>query len=311
MNKKTNILKRAFFFLSMGPLVFSTGCTELSELRRENLVLTEKFSQQQQETEGLVKQYPLKDKPSPVITTSNRVCKTNSHDIGERISLTLRPVVSNRINLVIYKDGYKEDYPDTREMPDIGEEVQTVEKIVQDQKLAKKVVSRRVAKIVKWQEQREKAKDVCRNCHNDVHINNYYKQFDNLVLLHNEKFAKPAQAMMNDLIEDRVLNPNAPFEHEVQWIYWKLWYHEGRRARHDASMKGPDYTHWHGMYEVAKHYYIDFLPAVIQAAAEKNDELKTKYEQKIEELLTQEEHLWMKGLSEEEAEVLKATYKDR
>jgi hypothetical protein len=131
------------------------------------------------------------------------------------------------------------------------------------------------------------------------------------VNLYNEKFAKPAQAMMTALAEDEVLNPNAPFEHEVQWVFWELWHHEGRRARHGASMMGPDYTHWHGMYEVAKHYYMKFLPAVIKAAAQKSDDMKIKYEQKIEKLLEQKEHLWMKGLSEEETEVLKATYKNR
>jgi len=243
--------------------------------------------------------------------TSKGVYKANSHDVGERISWTLRPVVSTRINLVIYEDGYKEDYPNTRELPDIGEEVQTVEKVVQGEKLVKKTVSRRVATIVTWQERREKMMGACRNCHNQTHIDNFYKQFDNLVILYNEKFAKPAKAMMENLTKDGVLKPNAPFEHEVQWIYWELWHHEGRRARHGASMMGPDYTHWHGMYEVAKHYYMKFLPAVIKAAAKKSDEMKAKYEQKIEELLTQEEHLWKKGLSKEEVEVLKANYKDR
>jgi hypothetical protein len=270
-------------------------------------------------------QYPLKEKSSPIITTSNKicttchissymtskgVCKDRNHDVRKRISWTLRPVVSSRTNLVIYEDGYKEDYPDTRELPDIGDEVHTVETVVQDEELVKKVVSRRVAKIVTWQERHGKMNGVCRNCHNEVHINNFYKQFDNLVLLYNEKFAKPAQAMMKDLIEDGVLNPTAPFEHEVQWIYWGLWHHEGRRARHSARITGHDYTHWHGMYEVAKHYYIDFLPAVIKAAAEKSTNMRTKYEQKIEELLTREEHLWMNGFSEEKVEVLKATYKD-
>jgi len=243
--------------------------------------------------------------------TSNGVYKANSHDVGERISWTLRPVVSTKINLVIYEDGYKEDYPDTRELPDIGEEVQTIEKVVQDEKLVSKTVSRRVATLVTWQERREKMKGACRNCHNEDHITNFYNQFDNLVLLYNEKFAKPAKVIMKDLVEDGVLNPNAPFEHEVQWIYWELWHHEGRRARHGASMMGPDYTHWHGMYEVAKHFYVKYLPSVIKAAAGKSEEMRIKYKQKIDKLLTQEEHLWIKGLSKEEAEVLKATYKDR
>ncbi|OOP55726.1 MAG: hypothetical protein AYP45_13050 [Candidatus Brocadia carolinensis] len=116
---------------------------------------------------------------------------------------------------------------------------------------------------------------------------------------------------MNALTEDKILNPNSPFEHEVQWIFWELWHHEGRRARHGASMMGPDYTHWHGLYEVAKHYYMKFLPAVIKVAARKSEEMKSKYEQKIEELLNQEEHLWIKGLSEEEINVLKSAYKNR
>ena len=76
-------------------------------------------------------------------------------------------------------------------------------------------------------------------------------------------------------------------------------------------MMGPDYTHWHGMYEVAKHYYMKFLPAVIKVAAQKSDEMKAKYEKKIEKLLEREEHLWMKGLSKEETKALKSTYEDR
>lgn len=212
---------------------------------------------------------------------------------------------------MIYDDGFKEDYPEARKLPEIDEEVLVTEKIVQEEKLVDKVVSKRVAKIVTWQERREKMKGVCKNCHNQTHVNNFYKQYDNLVELYDEKFAKPAQAMMNSLEEDGVVNPKAPFAQEVQWIFWELWHHEGRRARHGASMMGPDYTHWHGMYEVAKHYYMKFLPAVITAAAKKNDLLKAKYEQKIEELLNQKEHLWMKGLSEEEINALTSTYKYR
>ena len=35
---------------------------------------------------------------------------------------------------------------------------------------------------------------------------------------------------------------------------------EGRRARHGAAMAGPDYTWWHGLYEVSKVFYTDFIP---------------------------------------------------
>ncbi|GAX61537.1 hydroxylamine oxidoreductase [Candidatus Scalindua japonica] len=243
--------------------------------------------------------------------TSEGQHKASNHDVGERISWTLRPVVSTKINMVVYEDGFKEDYPDTRQLPEIGEEVLVTEKNLQEEKLVTKIVSKRVVEIVTWQERREKMKGVCRNCHNQTHVDNFYHQFDNFVNLYNEKFAKPAQAMMNSLIEDEVLNTNAPFEHEVQWVFWELWHHEGRRARHGASMMGPDYAHWHGLYEVAKHYYVKFLPSVIKAAAQKSDKMKIKYEQKIKKLLQQPEHAWVKGLSEDEIEVLKSTYENR
>jgi len=142
-------------------------------------------------------------------------------------------------------------------------------------------------------------------------VDNFYKQFDDLVILYNEKFAKPAQKLMNELKTDGVLNPNAPFELEVQWVFWELWHHEGRRARHGASMMGPDYTHWHGMYEVSKHFYVKFLPEVIKAASTKRPEMRQKYGEKVKQLLAKDEHIWQKGLSPEEAEELRKMYKER
>ena len=235
----------------------------------------------------------------------------STHDVGERISWTLRPVVSTKLNLVIYEDGYREDYPHTRALPKTGDEVQTVAKVVENEELVSRTVPRRVARIVTWEERRQKMKGACLNCHNDTYVDNFYHQFDSLVVLYNEKFAKPAQQFMKDLQADGVLKKNAPFEHNVQWVFFELWHHEGRRARHGASMMGPDYTHWHGMYEVSKHYYMKFLPEVIKAAATKGPAMKRKYEQKVAQLLAQPENLWIKGLSPEEAEALHKMYKER
>ena len=110
-------------------------------------------------------------------------------------------------------------------------------------------------------------------------MDNFYKQLDDLVLLYNDKFAKPTQRLMNDLTADGVLNPKAPFEHELQWVFYELCHHEGRRARHGASIMGPDSTHWHGMYEVSKHFHTEFLPKVVETAAAKSAELKKNCEQ--------------------------------
>jgi hydroxylamine dehydrogenase len=243
--------------------------------------------------------------------TPEGVHTTNSHDVGDRISWTLRPIVSTKLNRVEYDDGFKEDYPENRTLPAIGDRIETTEKVVEDYELVSQKVTRTVASITTWQQRRENMKGACRNCHSDTHIDNFYTQFDNLVDLYNDKFAIPAKQFMDDLKADGVLNPSAPFEHKVQWVFWELWHHEGRRARHGASMMGPDYTHWHGMYEVSKHYYTEFLPAVIEAAATKGEAMEEKYRHRVEELLTQEEHTWMKGLSAEEAEALRKAYQDR
>lgn len=235
----------------------------------------------------------------------------NTHDVGERISWTLRPVISTKINTVIYEDGFKENYSDTKALPRIGDYVATTEGITANGELIMKKSTKRVAETITWQERREEMQNVCQNCHSASYIENFYHQFDSLVELYNEKFARVAQQFMNDLTADGALNPAAPFEHNVQWVFWELWHHEGRRARHGASMMGPDYTHWHGMYEVSKHFYMEFLPAVVEAAEKQSRELGVKYEEKIQLLLTQEEHTWMQGLSPEEVKLLRESYQDR
>lgn len=243
--------------------------------------------------------------------SADGLVKGGTHDVGERISWTLRPVVSVKLNNVAYTDGFKEDYPHTKPLPKVGDKVMTVEKVVENDALVSKKVERTVAKITPWETRRAKMQAVCANCHGPSFVEGFYKQFDSLVDLYNEKFAKPAKQVMDELKEDGILSAKAPFEHEVQWDFWELWHHEGRRARHGASMMGPDYTHWHGMYEVSKHYYLNFLPNAVKAAGEKSPELGKKWRAKIDAIMERPEHLWQKGLSKEEIERLKKEYQER
>jgi hypothetical protein len=142
-------------------------------------------------------------------------------------------------------------------------------------------------------------------------VDGFYAQFDDLVAVYNEKFAKPAQKLMDSLLSDKVLKPNAPFEQEVQWTFYELWHHQGRRARHGASMMGPDFTHWHGMYEVAKSFYLDFLPQTVEAAAAKGPAMKKKYQDEVKRILARDEHIWRRGLSPEEAARLRDSYREK
>ncbi len=135
-----------------------------------------------------------------------------THDVGERISWTMRPPVSNLLE--------------------------------------------------NWRDRRKNMQDVCKNCHGDVFYKGHYAQMDGLVHLYNEKFAKPAGAIMTILRDNGSLENPAAFSNDIEWIYWELWHHEGRRARHGAAMMGPDYAWWEGIYEVGKHFYFEFVPAV-------------------------------------------------
>jgi hypothetical protein len=109
-----------------------------------------------------------------------------------------------------------------------------------------------------WEERRARMKQVCQRCHAPGFYENFFVQYDDLVELYNEKFAKPAGEMMAQLRAAGKLTP-LDFDEQIEWTYYLLWHHEGRRARHGAAMMGPDYVQWHGMFEVADRFYNEFI----------------------------------------------------
>ena len=111
-----------------------------------------------------------------------------------------------------------------------------------------------------WEQKRKNMEDVCTNCHGQSFADGHYYQLDATVKLYNEKFAIPATEIMNLIKKRHLLKNPAAFSNKIEWTYWELWHHEGRRARHGAAMFGPDYTWWHGFYEVAQHFYFKFIP---------------------------------------------------
>ena len=75
------------------------------------------------------------------------------------------------------------------------------------------------------------------------------------------------------------------FDEKIEWTWFYLWHHEGRRARHGAAMMAPDYAHWHGMYEVAERFYEELIPQARALANEPVNEV-------IDGILAREEHAW-------------------
>ena len=148
---------------------------------------------------------------------------------------------------------------------------------------------------------RDRMKQVCSHCHTQDYVNGFYKQYDDLVILFNEKFAKPGTAIMKAL-KDNGLRTGQQFDEEIEWTWFYLWHHEGRRARHGASMMAPDYTHWHGMYEVAERFYMELIPQAREIAHHAQEDGKTEEAKAvlgvIGEILSRPEHVWFEGKKE-------------
>ena len=144
-----------------------------------------------------------------------------------------------------------------------------------------------------WQQKRGRMKEVCTHCHGDGFVNGFYKQYDDFVVLFNEKFSKPGQKIMDALLAEGLITKKG-FDEKIEWTWYYLWHHEGRRARHGASMMAPDYTHWHGMYEVADRFYMHFLPEAREitekAAATGKKEQADRVELVIADILARPEH---------------------
>ncbi len=156
-----------------------------------------------------------------------------------------------------------------------------------------------------WEDKRQRMQDVCLNCHTQDWVRGHYAQYDRVVELYNGKFAEPSRRIMDVLLQQG-LRSEAPFDDEVEWTFFFLWHHEGRRARMGASMMGPDYTQWHGMFEVAERFYMELIPQAAELG-EGNEAVEAV----IEEILAEEPHSWFSGLSPEEAARIREFYQRR
>lgn len=190
-----------------------------------------------------------------------------THDPGERISWTNRPPVSLPMDTDIHHQIVKETDPEKRRA------------LVHDT----------------WEAKRKRMKEVCSHCHTADYVNAFYKQYDDFVVLYNEKFAKPGEKIMKALKEKGLLT-KVEFDEEIEWTWYYLWHHEGRRGRHGASMMAPDYAHWHGMFEVAERFYKELIPQAREIvdhaeAAGKKEEAQA-VRALIEEILSRPEHRW-------------------
>jgi len=193
-----------------------------------------------------------------------------THDIGERISWTNRPPVSVVMDTDANRKVVTEPDPEKRK----GMVADT------------------------WQQKRERMKQACTVCHTPAYVDAFYTGYDEFVQLYNEKFAKPGRALMNELYKQELLSKKE-FDEEIEWTWYLLWHHEGRRARHGASMMAPDYAHWHGMFEVAEDFYMKLVPQAREIAARaagRGEKAKADaVTGLVDQILARPEHAWFQG----------------
>ena len=109
--------------------------------------------------------------------------KGNSHDVGERISWTLRPVVSTKLNLVVLRGRLQGGLSRRRSRcRRSATRCETSEKVVENEKIVTKTVPRKVKPgSSPGRSGARRMKGACLNCHNDTYVDNFYEQFDELV----------------------------------------------------------------------------------------------------------------------------------
>jgi hypothetical protein len=91
---------------------------------------------------------------------------------------------------------------------------------------------------------------VCQECHNKNWIEDFYEDADAAVLAVND-WVEESNEIVAPLKEQGLLTP-AAFDEPIDFVYFDLWHHWGRTAKFGSWMQGPDYTQWHGAYEVLR-----------------------------------------------------------
>ncbi|MGE4555685.1 MAG: multiheme c-type cytochrome [Desulfovibrionaceae bacterium] len=109
-----------------------------------------------------------------------------------------------------------------------------------------------------WKAEREKMKSICRQCHSKAWTDDHFVNADAAVLNYNEVYFKPAKARLDEMYAKGLMTRKPFFDENLEWQFYELWHHEGRRARMGSLMMAPDYAWWHGFYE-CKHRLGEFM----------------------------------------------------
>jgi hydroxylamine dehydrogenase len=99
-----------------------------------------------------------------------------------------------------------------------------------------------------WTDNRVRMQTVCQECHNIDFITAFYQDADAAVEAVNA-WVVESDGIVQPLKDEGLLT-DEPFDQPIDFVYFELWHHWGRTAKFGVWMQGPDYTQWHGAYEL-------------------------------------------------------------
>ena len=101
-----------------------------------------------------------------------------------------------------------------------------------------------------WQDNLTRMQAVCRECHNETFLKDFYAAADAATEAVNAR-VRESDAVMTPLKQQGLLTVE-PFDEPIDFKYFDVWHYWGRTAKFGVWMQGPDYTQWHGIYELLK-----------------------------------------------------------
>jgi hypothetical protein len=99
-----------------------------------------------------------------------------------------------------------------------------------------------------WQENKVHMLGVCMDCHNEIFLEDFYTAGDKATQRVNQ-WVEQSRDIIAPLEEHDLLT-SYPFDEPIDFTFFNLWHHWGRTAKFGVWMQGPDYSQWHGAYEV-------------------------------------------------------------
>jgi hydroxylamine dehydrogenase len=99
-----------------------------------------------------------------------------------------------------------------------------------------------------WEENKSQMQSVCLQCHNPNMVDEFYAAADRATKAVNA-WVEESNTIIAPLEDHGLLSPE-PFDEPIDFLFFELWHHWGRTAKFGFWMQGPDYSQWHGAYEL-------------------------------------------------------------